>query len=94
MCRYSLTVSLLLLIQLKSFFIVYFSLLGEYVKYGEEHWWFHSHNTRLAQFCEVNHEVCWDAKFISSMCRLFPFQSVKTVRMRLKLAKSLLEDPK
>ncbi|ODM97584.1 Carbohydrate sulfotransferase 4 [Orchesella cincta] len=68
--------------------------LNEFMKYGKTHHWLYSHNSRVWQYCEKSYDVCWDPKFLSDMCRLFPFQSVKTVRMRLRLAKSLLENKK
>ncbi|PSN54198.1 hypothetical protein C0J52_03530, partial [Blattella germanica] len=34
-----------------------------------------------------------DMEFLNPFCRLFPFQSMKVVRMRLSLVEELLEDP-
>ncbi|ENN83499.1 hypothetical protein YQE_00143, partial [Dendroctonus ponderosae] len=49
------------------------------------------HNKLLWAHCEADHDICWDREFLNQFCRLFPFQSVKTVRLRLNLAEALLE---
>jgi len=73
---------------------VFYQFAEDYIKYGETHHWLYNHNSRLWQFCEKNHQVCSSADFLSSMCKMFPFQAVKTVRMRLKLAQPYLDDDK
>ncbi|XP_046596048.1 carbohydrate sulfotransferase 5-like isoform X2 [Neodiprion lecontei] len=68
--------------------------LGEYIDYGKPHPWVFNHNTNLWKQCERHKGVCYDHKFLSSMCKLFPFQSMKLVRMRLRIAQELLADEK
>ncbi len=69
-------------------------MLDDYINYGKSHWNLHTHNIRLWKHCSVNVRLCVDSAFLSSMCQEFPFQIMKTVRMRLRLAESLLEDKK
>ncbi|XP_046426411.1 carbohydrate sulfotransferase 5-like isoform X1 [Neodiprion fabricii] len=68
--------------------------LDEYIDYGKPHPWVFNHNTNLWKQCRHHKEVCYDHKFLSSMCKLFPFQSMKLVRMRLRIAQELLADEK
>ncbi|XP_015522085.2 carbohydrate sulfotransferase 5 [Neodiprion lecontei] len=68
--------------------------LGEYIDYGKPHPWVFNHNTNLWKQCERHKGVCYDHKFLSSMCKLFPFQSMKLVRLRLRIAQELLADEK
>ncbi|XP_071442821.1 carbohydrate sulfotransferase 1-like [Hetaerina americana] len=63
-----------------------------YLSYGPDHHWLLSHNNRLWDACGPSHEFCWDPSFLSRSCKLFPFQSMKVVRLRLRLASRLLED--
>lgn len=66
--------------------------LHAYLDYGKVHNMLFTHNIRLWSYCEVYPQYCWEPKFLNKFCKLFPFQSMKTVRMRLKLAEALLED--
>ncbi|KAJ9586656.1 hypothetical protein L9F63_019758, partial [Diploptera punctata] len=50
-------------------------------------------NTRLWKQCEQHPALCWAPEFLNPFCRLFPFQSIKVVRLRLSLVEELLEDP-
>ena len=36
---------------------------------------------------------CWKPEFLNKFCPLFPFQSIKTVRLRLNLTEQLVQDP-
>lgn len=69
-----------------------FSGMEDYFEYGKSHWHQFSHNTRLWDHCKYKKELCIDANFTSRFCKLFPFQSMKVVRVRLRLIKELLED--
>ncbi|CAG7838159.1 unnamed protein product [Allacma fusca] len=71
-----------------------YSNLTAYLKNGQVQHWVFNHNSRVWKFCQENHQVCWDPNFNSNMCRMFPFQALKTVRMRLTLARAILKDPK
>ena len=68
---------------------------GAYTNYGIEHNYLFTHNFPLWRRClQFDKSLCWNQNFLTKMCRLFPFQSMKTVRLRLKLAKPFLEDPR
>lgn len=66
--------------------------LDEYFEFGKVHLHQFSHNTRLWDHCKYKKELCFDRVFTSRFCKLFPFQSMKVVRVRLRLIQELLED--
>lgn len=68
--------------------------MNEYFEYGKDHHYQFSHNTRLWNYCKYDRELCLDANFTSKFCELFPFQSMKVVRVRLYLIEELLQDSK
>lgn len=69
-----------------------YTTLTDYLEYGQNHNYLFSHNTRLWHQCHSYPQFCWDPKFLNDFCRLFPFQSMKVVRLRLALAEELLKD--
>jgi len=75
-----------------------YTSLGSYLQYGKSHQWLFSHNQPLWSHCtkdgpKFRSSYCWKPEFLNRFCPLFPFQSIKTVRLRLNLTKSLVEDP-
>ncbi|XP_012288506.1 carbohydrate sulfotransferase 4 isoform X2 [Orussus abietinus] len=64
--------------------------MDHYLDYGKTHSWLFNHNTHLWKQCQAHKEICWDWRFVSKFCRLFPFQSMKLVRLRLHIAEQLL----
>ncbi|XP_012537540.1 carbohydrate sulfotransferase 5 isoform X1 [Monomorium pharaonis] len=66
--------------------------LDRYLDYGKTHPWVFNHNTHLWRQCQAHKRICWDPRFVSKFCRLFPFQSMKLVRLRLHVAESLLAE--
>jgi hypothetical protein len=66
--------------------------MEDYFEYGKGHLYQFSHNTRLWDHCKYKKELCFDPDFTSKFCKLFPFQSMKVVRVRLRLIEDLLED--
>ncbi|CAD6996783.1 unnamed protein product [Ceratitis capitata] len=66
--------------------------MQEYLEYGKQHSYLFEHNERLWSVCKEFPHFCWQPKFLSPICKLFPMQSMKVVRLRLALAKTLLED--
>jgi hypothetical protein len=70
------------------------SHIAKYISYGQSHKWLHEHNWRLWQHCDERKTrfLCWDPEFLNEMCNIFPYQAMKTVRMRLSLAEELLHD--
>lgn len=69
-----------------------FDNMEEYFDYGKEHLNQFTHNIRLWDHCKYKKELCFDSNFTSRLCKLFPFQSMKVVRIRLRLIRELLED--
>lgn len=69
-----------------------FSNMDDYFKYGKTHLYQFSHNTRIWDHCKYKKELCLDANFTARFCKLFPFQSMKVVRVRLSLIEDVLED--
>lgn len=69
-----------------------YSTLNDYLDYGTNHNYLFSHNFRLWRNCQIYPQFCYEPEFLNAFCRLFPFQSMKIVRLRLALAESLLND--
>lgn len=69
-----------------------YSSLDEYLNYGQSHNYLFSHNVRLWRNCQLYPQFCYEATFLNQFCRLFPFQSMKVVRLRVSLAEPLLID--
>ncbi|XP_042879002.1 carbohydrate sulfotransferase 5-like, partial [Penaeus japonicus] len=69
-----------------------YSEMEHYLNYGRRHPWLFSHNSPLWSRCKAHPDLCWKAEFLSPFCSLFPFQALKTVRLRLNLTQELLED--
>ncbi|XP_060524000.1 carbohydrate sulfotransferase 5-like [Cylas formicarius] len=66
--------------------------LENYLTFGMSHIYLFTHNKRLWTQCEAYPQYCWNATFLNEFCRLFPFQSMKVVRVRLRLIEELLSD--
>ncbi|XP_034942897.1 carbohydrate sulfotransferase 5-like isoform X2 [Chelonus insularis] len=66
--------------------------LKNYLNFGKTHPWVFNHNTHLWRQCMIHKKLCWDPQFVSRFCKIFPFQSMKLVRLRLKIAEVLLKD--
>lgn len=81
------------LLNLKALLNCNYTGMDHYLEYGKHHNWLFTHNTRLWAQCQQHPELCWLPDFLSPFCRLFPFQSMKVVRLRLQLAEELLSDP-
>jgi len=85
---------------IKSLMQCNYSKVDRYLKYGMSHPWLFQHNKRLWKYCpkrkkkqrKTKNSMCWKPEFLNRFCPLFPFQSIKTVRLRLNLTKSLVED--
>lgn len=67
--------------------------MEDYLNYGKDHFNLFTHNTRLWKHCKLFTNYCFTPKFLESFCKLFPLQSMKTVRLRAALAPVLLDDP-
>ncbi|XP_033222948.1 carbohydrate sulfotransferase 4-like isoform X2 [Belonocnema kinseyi] len=64
--------------------------MEHYLNFGKLHVWLFNHNSPLWKQCQMHKSICWDPRFLNSFCRLFPFQSMKVVRLRLRLVEKLL----
>jgi len=69
-----------------------YSDMDHYLTYGQKHTWFIANNTRLWIKCLAQPQICFVPQFLSKFCSLFPFQSMKLVRMRLSLMEDILAD--
>lgn len=69
-----------------------YTTLDDYLEFGQTHNYLFSHNVRLWRNCQLYSQFCFDPNFLNSFCRLFPFQSMKIVRLRAVLAEPLLTD--
>lgn len=71
-----------------------YSKMEGYLKFVKKSPYFFKLNTRLWQSCghDRNRWSCFDPIFLSAVCKLFPFQSMKFVRLRVRYAAQLLED--
>ena len=74
-------------------FFFFFNIFSpdRYLDYGKTHPWVFNHNTHLWKQCQIHKKICWDPRFVSKFCKLFPFQSMKIVRLRLRAAEKLLQ---
>ncbi|XP_017834912.1 carbohydrate sulfotransferase 4 [Drosophila busckii] len=66
--------------------------MTDYLEYGKTHTYLFEHNVRLWDVCRDYPRFCWRPAFLTPFCRLFPIQSMKTVRLRLAQAEELLQD--
>lgn len=80
------------LYSVKKMFKCDFIGIKQYFNYGKMHLNQFSHNSRLWKYCKYQKEFCLDANFTSKFCKLFPFQSMKLVRVRLHLIEDILRD--
>ena len=68
-----------------------------YMKYNMRKNYQFIENKRMWSHCLAGGKAntksyCWNVQFAAQYCKLFPFQSIKTVRMRLNLTESLVAD--
>ncbi|KAM7353376.1 carbohydrate sulfotransferase 4 [Cochliomyia hominivorax] len=70
----------------------YHNDMDDYLNFGKSHTYLFEHNERLWSVCKEYPHYCWRPKFLTPFCKLFPLQSMKTVRLRLSTAENLLED--
>ncbi|GLV41276.1 uncharacterized protein CBL_04800 [Carabus blaptoides fortunei] len=80
------------LTNLKKLLMCDYSNMEHYLEYGKSHIYLFTHNNRLWDQCQLYQQYCWNETFLNEYCKLFPFQSMKLVRLRLRLAEELLKD--
>jgi hypothetical protein len=66
--------------------------MEEYLDFGQAHNYLFTHNSRLWSQCHLFPNFCYQPKFLEPFCKLFPLQSMKVVRLRMRIAASLLRD--
>jgi chondroitin 6-sulfotransferase 3 len=66
--------------------------MDDYLDFGQSHNYLFTHNNRLWSQCHLFPSFCYQPKFLEPFCKLFPLQSMKVVRLRTRLAESLLKD--
>ncbi|XP_044262215.1 uncharacterized protein LOC123009763 isoform X2 [Tribolium madens] len=71
-----------------------YSNMENYLDFGKDHTYLFIHNRRLWNLCEAFPQFCFNSRFLTQLCQVFPFQSMKTVRIRLRLVEELLKDTK
>ncbi|CAH0600657.1 unnamed protein product [Chrysodeixis includens] len=64
----------------------------DFYEYGKKNMHQFSHNTRLWDHCKYKRELCYDTEFTARLCKLFPFLTMKVLRVRLRLIQDLLDD--
>lgn len=69
-----------------------YSGLDDYINFARKHNFLFYHNDRLWKVCIEHPEYCFNSTFLEEYCKIFPFQLVKTVRWRLKMAEEVLKD--
>lgn len=70
----------------------FYNDMDDYLNFGKSHTYLFEHNERLWTVCKEYPHYCWRPKFLTPFCKLFPLQSMKTVRLRLSTAEELLKD--
>lgn len=66
--------------------------MQEYLKFAKKEKALFDMNSRLWNVCRWFPNICYQPKFLGSFCSLFPSQSMKVLRLSLKVAGRLLED--
>lgn len=66
--------------------------MEDYLEYGQTHKYLFTHNSRLWSQCQMFPNFCFKPKFLEPFCSLFPLQSMKVVRLRMRIAANLLQD--
>ena len=69
------------------------TFIGDYIRYARKNTDSFAHNTRLWKYCKGGkNSDCYKSEFLNRFCSMFPFQSMKTVRLRANLIRELLKD--
>ncbi|XP_057330800.1 carbohydrate sulfotransferase 4-like isoform X2 [Microplitis mediator] len=70
----------------------FFNCEFDKIHFVEPKQWIYKHNQDLGTHCVNQRDLCSDPMFLTAVCRLYPFQSIKFVRLSLESAQLLLED--
>jgi hypothetical protein len=77
---------------LKNLFNCDFNNMEKFINYGRDVGFYFKYHPQLWSHCRNTRELCFDADFLSPFCKLFPIQTMKLVRLRMKAAEKLLRD--
>ncbi|XP_037789080.1 carbohydrate sulfotransferase 5-like [Penaeus monodon] len=82
------------LLNLKHLLNCEYSEMEHLIKHARSYTCVFDKNKVLWNRCKTFPDLCRKSELLSPFCSLFPFQSLKTVRLRLNLTEELLEDKK
>lgn len=68
--------------------------LHDYLEFAKSRPWYFNKTINFQKHCNPREDLCYSSKFLSTYCQLFPFESMKLVRLRLNVAQELLADEK
>ena len=71
---------------------VLFFFSEHYIDFGKKFKHLHSHNRVISEVCNVIGRRCYKPAVLSTFCKLYPLQTMKSVRLRANLTDSLLSD--
>ncbi|XP_008559960.3 carbohydrate sulfotransferase 4-like [Microplitis demolitor] len=77
---------------IRAFFNCEFNKLQRFIDSVKSKLRFYKDNQGLGPYCAKERELCSDPIFLTAVCRLYPFQSMKFTRLPLESARVLLED--
>ena len=69
-----------------------FNDVEPFMKLARKFHWFFASNLQLWSYCKEFPEYCYNPQFLHYFCKLFPLQSMKILRLRLKIAGNFLRD--
>ncbi|XP_046738516.1 carbohydrate sulfotransferase 4-like [Diprion similis] len=79
---------------LKALLSCEYASLDHYLEHVKNESWIFRSNPPLWTQCQAHPSICYDHRFLSKMCKLFPFQFMKILRPTLQIAQELLADKK
>ncbi|XP_046610526.1 carbohydrate sulfotransferase 4-like [Neodiprion virginianus] len=79
---------------LKALFSCDYSNLDRYLERVKNQPYIFRTNPPLWAQCQAHPSICYNHRFLSEMCKLFPFQLMKILRPTLHIAQELLADEK
>ena len=71
-----------------------FTGMDAYLDFARESKYLFTYNKLLWKHCNALGDECFKPEFLEPFCKLFPVQSMKLVRLRMKVAAKLLANPK
>ncbi|XP_057341552.1 carbohydrate sulfotransferase 4-like [Microplitis mediator] len=75
-----------------AFFNCEYNKLQHFIDFGASLPWVYDKNQGLSSYCKNQRDLCSDPVFLTAVCQLYPFQSMKLNALPLEYAQLLLED--